>query len=226
MTLFNLYDRRDRGKALALAKEMKGAKPNEEGWALSLSYEEQMISAERQLSSGNAKGALDLLTEVHLPSFADHAQLDMLRARAAETTGDVAKAYEGLLKIFASEPTDDLQAAITSYGQKLGKTPKQMDADALRIRDASAKPASPFTLPGYGLEKRVSLSDFKGRVVLLNFWFPECGPCREEFPYLRAVFERYRDQGFAVITINIVPAQNDFVLPLLEGYGFHSGGGR
>jgi len=155
MTLFNLYDRRDRGKALALAKEMKGAKPNEEGWALSLSYEEQMISAERQLSSGNAKGALDLLTEVHLPSFADHAQLDMLRARAAETTGDVAKAYEGLLKIFASEPTDDLQAAITSYGQKLGKTPKQMPL---------VRTANHSDVPGHhGLGGENAVVDFHGR---------------------------------------------------------------
>jgi thiol-disulfide isomerase/thioredoxin/Tfp pilus assembly protein PilF len=218
MMLFNLYARSDSGKALALAKEMKGAKPNEKGWALSVSYEEQMISAERLLARGNAKGALDLLSEVHLPFFADHAQLDMLRARAAETSGDVAKGYGDLLKIFASEPTDDLQAAITSYGQKLGKTPNQINAEALRIRDANAKPANPFTLPGYGAEKHVSLSDFKGRVVLLNFWYPECGPCREEFPRLRAIFEKYKNQGFAVIAINIEPAQDDFVLSLLRGY--------
>jgi tetratricopeptide (TPR) repeat protein len=218
MMLFNLYDGRDRGKALALAREMKGAKPNEQDWALSASYEEHMISAERLLASGNPKGVLNLLSEVHLPFFADHAELDMLRARAAEASGDVEKAYEGLIKIFASEPTDNLQSAITSYGHKLGKTPKQIDADALRIRDASAKPAGAFTLPGYGPEKHISLSDFKGRVVLLNFWYPECGPCREEFPYLRAVFEKYKNQGLAVITINIEPAQNDFVLSLLRGY--------
>jgi thiol-disulfide isomerase/thioredoxin len=218
MMLFNIYDRRDRGRALALAKEMKRAKPNEEGWALCAGYEERMISAEQLLARGNARGALDLLNEVHLPFFADHAQLDMLRARAAETSGDVGKAYEDLLKIFASEPTDELQAAVTSYGQKLSKTPKQIDADALRTRDASAKPASPFTLPGYGTEKHISLSDFKGRVVLLNFWFPECGFCRDEFLYLRAVFEKYKDQDFAVIAINIVPAQNDFVLSFLKGY--------
>jgi hypothetical protein len=38
--------------------------------------------------------------------------------------------------------------------------------------------------------------------VLLNFWYPERGPCREEFPYLRAVFEKYKSQGFMVITVN------------------------
>lgn len=218
MMLFNVYDRSDSAKALVLAKEMSGAKPDEQDWALAVSYEERMISAERLLARENAKGALALLSEAHLPFFADHTQLDMLRARAAETNGDLAKAYEDLLKIFASEPTDDLQAAITSYGQKLSKTPKQIEAEVLRIRDASAKPASPFTLLGYGAQKHVSLSDFKGRVVLLNFWFPECGPCHEEFPYLRAIFEKYKSQGFAVIAINIVSAQDDFVLSLLKGY--------
>jgi hypothetical protein len=129
--LLNLYDSRDRGKALALAQEMKRAKPNEEDWALAASYEEHLISTEKLLSSGNPKGALNVLAEAHLPPFADHAELDKLRARAAEASGNIAKAYDGLLRIFASEPTDSLQSAITRYSQKLGKTPKQIDADVL-----------------------------------------------------------------------------------------------
>jgi thiol-disulfide isomerase/thioredoxin len=217
MRLLNLYDSRDRGKALVLAQEMKLAKPKEEDWALAATYEEHLISAEKLLSSGSPKSALTVLDDAHLPPFADHAELDTLRARVAEASGDIAKAYDGLLKIFASEPTDNLRSAITRYGQKLGKTPKQIDADVLKIRDTAAKPASPFTLPGYGPEKRVLLSDFKGRVVLLNFWFPECGPCHAEFPYLRAMLEKYKNQGLAVIAINIEPAQDDFVLSLLKG---------
>jgi tetratricopeptide (TPR) repeat protein len=121
--LLNLYDSRDRGK--------KRAKPNEEDWALAASYEEHLISTEKLLSSGNPKGALNVLAEAHLPPFADHAELDKLRARAAEASGNIAKAYDGLLRIFASEPTDSLQSAITRYSQKLGKTPKQIDADVL-----------------------------------------------------------------------------------------------
>jgi tetratricopeptide (TPR) repeat protein len=219
MRLFSLYDQQNREKALALAQEMKQAKPKEEDWGLSAKYEEQMIPAEKLLASGNPKGAIELLSRVQLPSFFDHVGLDMLRARAEEKSGNVEKAYADLTKIFATEPTDDLQSAITRLGEKLRKTPKEIDADVLRIRDANAKPASEFTLPGYGSRKQVSLSEFKGRVVLLNFWFPECGPCHGEFPYLKAVLEKYKGQGLAVIAVNIVPEQNDLVLSSLKGYG-------
>jgi len=219
MMLFNLYDQRDRVKALALAQEMKEAKPKEQDWALSANYEEQMISAEKLVASRHPKGAIDLLGGVQLPSFVEHSGLDMLRARAEEESGNAEKAYEDLTKILATEPTDDLQSAITRLGEKLRKTPKEIDTDVLRIRDENAKPANEFTLPGYGTRKQVSLSEFRGRVVLLNFWFPECGPCHEEFPYLRAVLERYKGQGLAVIAVNIVPEQNDLVLSSLKGYG-------
>jgi len=216
--LFEVYDRTDPRKALALAKEMETAKPEESDWGLYANYEQQMISAEKLLATGKAGAAAELLAHVRLPEYADHTRLDTLRARATDGSGETDKAYEYLLKIFASNPTDELQAAITSYAQKLGKTQKQTDADILRMRDANAKTAFPFTLPGYGETKQVRLSDFKGRVVLLNFWYPECGPCRAEFPYLRAVFEKYRSQGLAVIAVNIAPAQDDFVLSLLKGY--------
>jgi thiol-disulfide isomerase/thioredoxin len=219
MTLFGIYDRIDSEKALALAEEMEKDKPKDTDWALCTRYEQRMISAERLLADGNAKGAVEALSNVELPWYVEHARLDMLRARAAQANGETARAYTDLVKIFASEPTDDLQVAITGYGQKLGKSVKQVVADVSVIRDTNAKPASPFSLKGYGPNaKRISLSDFKGRVVLVNFWFPECGPCRQEFPYLKAIYEKYKSQGLVVISINIVPAQDDLVLSSLRGY--------
>ena len=47
--------------------------------------------------------------------------------------------------------------------------------------------------------ERVSLSDLRGQVVLLNFWATWCGPCREEMPTIQ---ERYNDGGFAVLAID------------------------
>ena len=48
----------------------------------------------------------------------------------------------------------------------------------------------------------VRLSDYRGQVVMLNFWATWCPPCRAEMPTIKAAYEHYRDQGFTVLAIN------------------------
>lgn len=48
----------------------------------------------------------------------------------------------------------------------------------------------------------VSLSDFKGKVVLINFWATWCGPCKAEMPSLNNLHKALKDKGFAVLAIS------------------------
>ena len=68
------------------------------------------------------------------------------------------------------------------------------------LREKIAKPVEDFTLLDYS-GKPVSLSDKRGKVVLISIWNPACGPCRVELPALQGLWEKYRDQGFEVIAI-------------------------
>ncbi len=47
--------------------------------------------------------------------------------------------------------------------------------------------------------REVKLSDFRGKVVLLDFWAPWCRPCLQEVPELQKIFDEYRDKGVVVI---------------------------
>jgi len=49
----------------------------------------------------------------------------------------------------------------------------------------------------------IRLSEHRGQVVLLNFWASWCGPCRQEFPHLDALHQRYADLGFTVFGVNV-----------------------
>lgn len=66
------------------------------------------------------------------------------------------------------------------------------------------KPAPAFTL--VTLEgKKVSLADYKGRPVLVNFWATWCGPCKLEMPWFEGFRKQYAAQGFEILGINEDP---------------------
>ena len=51
--------------------------------------------------------------------------------------------------------------------------------------------------------KYVSLSDFKGKVVFLNFWATWCGPCRIEMPSMQEVYTLLKHRGFEIVAVNL-----------------------
>jgi peroxiredoxin len=74
-------------------------------------------------------------------------------------------------------------------------------ASSVAAGDLSA-PAPNFTLQSQTGET-VSLADFRGDVVMINFWATWCGPCRKEMPHLEALHQRYSSLGFTLLGVNV-----------------------
>ena len=72
----------------------------------------------------------------------------------------------------------------------------------LALALTSSGPAANFTLKSASGEN-IRLSEYRGQVVLINFWASWCGPCRQEFPHLDALHQKYEALGFTVFGVNV-----------------------
>lgn len=78
--------------------------------------------------------------------------------------------------------------------------------------------APDFTLPD--LEgNQISLSTYKGKVVLLNFWATWCPPCRLEMPTMEKAYRQYRDKGFEVVAVSVDAGPKSSVKSFLRELG-------
>jgi thiol-disulfide isomerase/thioredoxin len=218
----------DPARAVALAAEMLTritAKSEQKSWTDLSAFASALSESAALRAKGDAKAAVQRLDGVKAPRTSmGQAALALTRASALEAAGDTTGAYDALAEFTAKAPSDALLDALNRVGRTLHKSSDAVADDLWKLREAAAKPAPAFTLPDYPDRKTVSLGDYRGRVVLVNFWYPSCGPCRGEFPTLQRVLDKYRDRGFEILSLNVLPDEKAFVMPYLtkNRFTFHA----
>ena len=75
-------------------------------------------------------------------------------------------------------------------------------ASSLASSDMTGRPAPDFALKSSSGDN-LRLSEFRGDVVMINFWATWCGPCRQEMPLLDELYQRYNRVGFNLLGVNI-----------------------
>jgi peroxiredoxin len=77
------------------------------------------------------------------------------------------------------------------------------------------RPAPDFTFSD--LEgRKVSLSDFRGKVVLVNIWATWCPPCRDEMPSMQKLYERFKGKNFEILAVSIDGNAHEAVAPFVQ----------
>ena len=73
---------------------------------------------------------------------------------------------------------------------------------SLASSDLAGAPAPDFALKS-ATGENLRLSEYRGDVVMINFWATWCGPCRQEMPLLDELYSRYQRVGFNLLGVNI-----------------------
>lgn len=146
--------------------------------------------------TGEARAAYELLTRAVNP--AKHGANTVLGAWNAYATWlteqndleGARAAWRGFKAATASTPQAKAFAGMAD--EETG------NLDLVR-REARPFPAGTVDLAG----RPVSLADYRGRVLLIEFWATWCGPCTAELPNMLSAYERYHDRGFDILGVTI-----------------------
>jgi peroxiredoxin len=153
-------------------------------------------------------------------------QMRIVRAAAMRDSGDAAGAEKALRELIdnAGEDVKLLVEAATTLGEMLVDNGNKEKAVELMNTVGASRPmvrglkehmsgiADTYNLIGTeptaigrpdlaGVQ--IDLAEYKGKVVLLDFWATWCGPCIAELPHVQAAYEKYHGKGFEIIGISL-----------------------
>ncbi len=134
----------------------------------------------------------------------------------------MARVKEEQLKVMAANPSvetaaynlnfmmnemslEQLEQVFGLFDEKVRKSELVKDVrDCLELRQRiePGRPAPEFTLARRD-GSLLNLSDFRGKVVVLDFWASWCKPCRASFPWVREFYKEYKDKGVEIIGVSI-----------------------
>jgi peroxiredoxin len=78
-------------------------------------------------------------------------------------------------------------------------------------------PAPDFTFPGLD-GKKVSLFDYRGKVVFVNIWATWCPPCVEEMPSMQKLYQKLKGENFEILAVSIDAQGTRVVAPFMQKY--------
>jgi peroxiredoxin len=159
-----------------------------------------MALGQLQIRMGQAAEAIVTFRGVaeHAADPAVKRPAEFMMAQALAISGNMELAKAKLAGLVALAETGK-----SAQDKEVGKASKQLLAqlDRENAVQAGAKPPA-FTAKDLSGQSH-SPAQYRGKVVLIDFWATWCGPCLAELPAVKAVYEKYRDRGFVVLGVNL-----------------------
>jgi thiol-disulfide isomerase/thioredoxin/uncharacterized membrane protein len=152
--------------------------------------------------------AADELDPAKLPALLDEAR-DALKD--ADLDARHVRIASAIVRIINRVPDDDQAAkSYKEFGELFAKSDNQeLSTYGKRIAKGSRPPTlvgKPLEIAGTTLDgNKFDLSEYKGKIVVVDFWATWCPPCRAALPGLMKLHERFHKQGFEVVGVSLDP---------------------
>lgn len=183
---------------------------------------EQAVLPTTPMSEKGTVGGAELILEFHRSQKVSKSMKIALKTIISQSSGcnrstskrrDILRLIVGVVVAIATL-TQGIQINAESAQATASSSGTKMSAYAL-IPETSRVPAPDFNLTDVN-GQTVSLSQFRGKVVLLDFWAVECGGCKVEIPWYVAFDKTYRDKGLSLIGIDMYGESAGMVKTFME----------
>ncbi|WP_431216314.1 TlpA disulfide reductase family protein [Puia sp. P3] len=117
---------------------------------------------------------------------------------------------DSYVSLYALEENNGMYSAdsyAVAYGKLSDRLKKTNAAESIRSRIAALKKLTPVGMAAQNFTRKdqngrtIRLSDYRGKLVILDFWGSWCGACRQSHPHLKQLYAQYKDKGLEIIGV-------------------------